>query len=240
MQTFRREKRISKKPKHAVETKKSLKRENFLSQILTHTRLTKVIQRILATEFKSGKRRRSSKGKLSRSPQAISDAQTLAATGQAMENLGFKGFPRIESAGQMQLFEVEKEGPKPGQVTRAVSADIPQVQRKDIFYVHYETKTEEELKHTIDYNDLLVLKSKAEGQAKSCVSKEQCPPLEDTKQNKSSNKTSSAFTVVLPKSEEVTEPKLEFDFREYGKMIMRSICDRYKMDYNTLNSQVQY
>jgi len=88
--------------------------------------------RIVSAESKVSKRRKKNKSCL----QGNSEAQTLAATGQAVENTMFKVFPRVESAGQMQLFEVEKKGPKPGQVSRAISINIQQYPKKSIFYVH--------------------------------------------------------------------------------------------------------
>jgi hypothetical protein len=132
VQTYRKENRISKKPKHAVRTKKSLKRELFIARVLTQKNLTRLMTRIIAAESKVSKTRKSIKGSL----QGNSEAQTLAATGQTMENIAFKSFPRVESAGQIQLFELEKEGPKPGQVSRAISADIQQHIKKNIFHVH--------------------------------------------------------------------------------------------------------
>lgn len=246
VQTYRKEKRISKKPKHTIETKKSMKRENFLSKVLTHDKVAKVMSRIISTEFKTGKKRKLLKTKNTKFSHVISEAQTLPATGQAPENLVSKSFPRIESAGQMQLFEPEKEGPKTGQITRAVFADIPQVLKKDIFYIHCKPNTEEELKELIDYNDPLVLKSKPEPQMlKSVIQEELAHPSESIVELRNSStsennkmKTVSAFTVVH-KGEEVMEPGLYFDFREYGSMIMENVYERYRRMYNKGNDKLQ-
>lgn len=141
VQTYRKENRISKKPKHTIATQKSLKREMFLSRVLTQRNLAKLMSRIISTEFKIVKRRKTSKEKVSL--QAISDARTLAGTGQAIENPTLRGIPRVESAGQIQLFENEVEGPKVGQVTRAVFTETPLHHKKNIFSVHSESKIQE-------------------------------------------------------------------------------------------------
>lgn len=207
VQTFKKENRISKKPKHAILTKKSLKREQFLNRVLTQAKLAKIITRITSAELK---KRKSFKEKLSKPSQAISEARTLAATGQASENLILKAFPRIESAGQMEIFEAEKEGPKPGQITRAVSVDMPQNSKKDIFYVHSEGKADEELNKLIDYEKLLEL-NREKMKIMETKKKEEIPKIEEFP---------LATIATQQRKEYIGEPKLYFDFTGYKTMIM--------------------
>lgn len=78
-----------------------------------------------------------------------------------------KDFPRVTSANQMVLFPVEEEGPKIGQISRAVATDplsFP-FSRKDIFYVYSETNPEEEYKGKVDYTNLVLLRAKLSSQA---------------------------------------------------------------------------
>lgn len=212
VQTFRKEKRISKKPKHTKMTKKSIKREEFLSRVLTQSKLAKIITRITSTEFK---KRRSLKGKFSRPSQPISEARTLAATGQVSENFSLNGFPRIESAGQMQIFEAEKEGPKPGQVTRAVSVDMPQNLKKDIFFVHSEGKPGDEFKQLIDYDKFQE------------SDKEEMKIMETKKETPKIKEFPLTSITTQQRNECTEEPRLYFDFTGYKTMIMLSANKRY-------------
>lgn len=207
VQTYRRENRISKKPKHTKATQKSLKREMFLSRVLTQRNVAKLMSRIVATEFKTTKRRKTLKEKVS--SQAVSDARTLAGTGQALENPMSKGFPRVESAGQMQLFEAEVEGPRVGQVTRAVLTEIPLHHKKNIFYIHSESNAEE-FKQLIDSKEQV-------NEKQEDIKNSNCPP------------PISAFNLVQRKEEGAVDGKLMFDFRSYGEMIIRSAYMRYMM-----------
>jgi len=200
VQTYRKENRISKRPKHAITTKKSLKREQFLSRVLAPTKLAKIMSKIEFAECKLKKKRKSLKS----TKEIISEACTLAATGQAVENPIKKAFHRIESAGQIQLLETEKEGPKPGQVTRAVFADIPLNLKRDIFYVHSECKSEEELKKLISYEDK---KRKGEVMKTREIQKK---------------------AVEMDDKIEKKEPGLFFDFSKYRTMILSSAYARYE------------
>lgn len=204
VQTYRKENRISKKPKHTIITKKSIKREQFLSRVLTPTKLAKTISKIISTECGSNKKRKSLK------VTPISEARTLAATAQANENPIAKGFHRIESAGQMQLLEAE-EGPKPGQVTRAVVVDIPQSLKKDIFHVHSEDKSEEKLKKiSCEGTELRGEEMKMEERKKRVVE---------------INNNVEEQRVIAAK--DMRDERSLFDFSRYGAMIMSSAYTRY-------------
>lgn len=184
-----------------METKKSIKRENFLVRVLTQARVGKIMSRILSTELTVTRKRKSLKRK---SAKIISEAQTLADTRQALENKLPKGFPRIESAGQMDLFEAEKEGPKPNQVTRAVSANFPLIHKKTIFHVHCK---EEEFKEKTNTS----------------------PKTKQTINTQANNfPTISAFTPVPRK-----ELRVKIDFSIYSKMILESAYERFKVNGNT-------
>jgi hypothetical protein len=205
LQTFRRERRISKKPKHIVETKKAMKRENYLAKVLTHARMNRVVSNILSNELKLAKKRKSSKAS-----RNLSEVQTAMNTEQAIENQTNKGFPRIGSAGQMELFGMEKEGPKEGQVTRAVTADIPLLPKKELFYIYSKDMDEEEFRRKIDYDDPVALKVKVEEQPNNEVIN--LPSV-------------SAFTHFQKHDKE--EVKVKIDFSVYRKAILETACKRY-------------
>lgn len=211
VQTYRKENRISKKPKHSIITKKSLKREQFLSRVLTQTKLAKIMSRIVAAELNLKKR------KLCRtkSLQGISEARTLAATGQAQDIPVGKSFPRVESAGQMQLLEAEKEGPKPGQVTRAISANMPLSLKKDVFYVHVPCSAKEVLPAP-DPQDLEMIEEKEEANLEKPVIENEGRERED--ENGEMRDLSGL---------EEREAGVWFDFRTYGEKIVKSAWERY-------------
>ncbi len=155
MQTFRKEKRITKKPKRALCTKKAEKREKALSKTLVPGKLDLIFAQILFGETQehelcepSCKRAKSdADALLSSTPLKPNDAST-AVTAAAMasvlpQNEGdvrpsqpihrVTSFPDIELAtpavasSPPPAFLEEEPGPKLGQITRAVDApnDIP-------------------------------------------------------------------------------------------------------------------
>jgi len=151
--------------------------------------------RIVSAESKVSKRRKSNKSCL----QGNSEAQTLAGTGQAVENTVFKAFPRVESAGQMQLFEVEKKGPKPGQVSRAISINIQQYPKKNIFYVHSDIQPFKKWEQEKEKD------AEVEGEEKLVIGKR---------------------LVLVEKQNTMNEVGV-FDFKKYGEMIMKSTYEKY-------------
>eukprot|EP00826_Nyctotherus_ovalis_P064903 TRINITY_DN9530_c0_g1_i9.p1 TRINITY_DN9530_c0_g1~~TRINITY_DN9530_c0_g1_i9.p1 ORF type:complete len:298 (-),score=78.77 TRINITY_DN9530_c0_g1_i9:230-1123(-) len=231
VQTYRKENRISRKPKHMKETKKSIRREEFLSRVLTQAKLAKLFPRVIQVEFGSPKKKKSPK--LS---QSNSEARTLAATGQPQDNPPFKAFHRIESAGQMQIIESEVEGPRPGQVSRAVTVDVPQNVKKDIFHVRCEQKEE----NAFECKNLVLPKSREKKQLNkahlnmckikedAAVDKKLLPEVEERKDNEEQVSALKA----IERSEEKREEKtgVHFDFSEYGRRIMEK--------YGVTNSQM--
>lgn len=222
VQTYRKENRISKKPKHIKETKKSIRREEFLIRVLTQAKLAKLLPRIMQTEFKPPKKKKSLKPS-----QPNSEARTLAATGQPQDNPSFKGFHRIESAGQIQIMESEVEGPKPGQVSRAVTADVPQSAKKDVFHVRCE-RTEEVLECKNLVLPTLKEKEQLNKVKNATIDKSLLPKVEGRKDGE---EQMSAFRAIGRSEEKrVERTGVRFDFGEYGRRIMEK--------YGVTNSQM--
>ncbi len=158
VQTFRKERRIAKKPKRALETKKAVKRERYLTKLLSHSKVVKMVALIVGEESVT------SSDKKSPEPTApIVDSSTLISVPVRPEaETQHKAFPRITSANQMVLFPAEEDGPKPGQVSCAVATDplsFP-FSRKDVFYVYSESNPEEEYKGKVDYANPVLLRAK--------------------------------------------------------------------------------
>lgn len=218
VQTFRKEKRIKKKPKHVIKTKKSIKHEEFLHKVLNTIKMKKVITKILTSEFARGRKHKSLKEKYPNFTELISQARTLSATAFAPENNKLKSFPRIESAGQMQLFEAEKEGPKPGQITRGISASIPPFSKRNIFYVQPEQNFEEDFKPQISHFSPILFQSQSNA-CRDLDSKISLPPLMDG--SKESSKI-SIYSTVKRQYDEDDGVNLAFDFSQYGMMIVNN------------------
>eukprot|EP00826_Nyctotherus_ovalis_P012450 TRINITY_DN13291_c0_g3_i2.p1 TRINITY_DN13291_c0_g3~~TRINITY_DN13291_c0_g3_i2.p1 ORF type:complete len:177 (-),score=17.19 TRINITY_DN13291_c0_g3_i2:237-767(-) len=167
--------------------------------MLTQSRVTKVISAIISTELKLNRKRKQ------RSTRLISDAPTQTNTKQAADNRTCKGIPRVESAGQISLFDPETEGPKAGQTTRAVMANMPLAGKKDLFYVHCKDVGEEELK----------------GEAELGKRGEECSSKEDIV-------LPSPFALTaIPIKHNKAESKLWIDFSVYKTKILKSMCGRY-------------
>jgi len=163
VQTFRKERRITKKPKRSLETKKAIKRERYLSKCLTQSKVARIISRIMEDELIAiANDVKCTKQSEPQSP--IAEVSTAIATSppSGAESPPTKTFPRITSANQMVLFPNEEEGPRPGQVTRAVATEYSYfpVSKKDIFYVYSEINPEEEYRDRVDYANPVVLRAK--------------------------------------------------------------------------------
>lgn len=240
VQIFRKERRISKKPKHMCVTKKSLRREEFLERALSKRRVQRAIAKILRSELKRFKRRKTRK-KLPKDIAPISERRTLAATGQMMEDGRTRGFPRVESAGQMEVFPDRVAGPGAGQTTCGVSANVGQrLPKRRVFYVNSALAIEERYKEKIDYNNLVLLKHKCEEQfqvellAAPCTGGIRDSAHKATKTPISSFEVDSIKLPELPpynfvpsRRESVPEDsEIVFDFTQYSTMIMASIRER--------------
>lgn len=221
VQTYRREKRISKRPKHIAETKKTLRREKLLAKMLTQNRVRKLTNLILKTTLGHSKKKRN-KGRM-----GISEVRTLPVTAQPSENPISKGFPRVESAGQMVLFEPETPGPKCGQVSRGVMINREAgVTKKDIFYVHYNPNSEEEFKESI--NNPIVKKHISESKKNllSTINEQKV----DTSFRDTLKACGSAFTFINKRSHD--DNSFAFNFHFYSTMIMNNAYQRYSNEMN--------
>lgn len=189
--------------------------------MLAHKRIAKVMAGILKTEFKHP--RKKAEGKKGKVRSGVSEMKTLAATTGAEENGGVRKFPRVESAGQMVLFELESPGPKCGQVSRGVMTDVGTgTIRKDIFYVHHNLNSEEEFKEVINYNSPMLFKCKTKsnkppGKAKGRDSR----PLKEILAA-----CGSAFTFVGREENYADDSHFSFNFHTYGSMIMTNAYQR--------------
>eukprot|EP00826_Nyctotherus_ovalis_P048007 TRINITY_DN5615_c0_g2_i15.p1 TRINITY_DN5615_c0_g2~~TRINITY_DN5615_c0_g2_i15.p1 ORF type:complete len:204 (-),score=55.70 TRINITY_DN5615_c0_g2_i15:297-908(-) len=155
IQTFRRERRITKKSKHMLETKKAAKREHFLVRFLTKTKLECLVTSILSEELVA---REENLGREDHCTSEVLTAPAVRSVGSSKEKL----LPRVESAAQMVLFEEAEEGPGSGQMTRAISVSPHEIEehKHDLFYVYSDTDPEMKYKDKIDYSDPLLLRSK--------------------------------------------------------------------------------
>ena len=95
VQTFRKEKRVAKMPKRSMETKKGLKKGNFLKRFLNVCKTKCLMSIIIEAQVNFGQ---------TRSSQL---SETLI-TGNSLQQIT-AAFPRIESTEQMTLFEVDRK-----------------------------------------------------------------------------------------------------------------------------------
>lgn len=192
IQTFRREKRIAKKSKHMLETKKAVKKSHFLVRFLTKTKVESLLNSILSKELIAPEH------KLIKEDNNVSDAHTASAL-KIVPNTFSKSLTRIDSAEQMILFEEIEEGPGREQVTRAVSVSLydDQEHKHDLFYIYSDTDPEMKYKDKIDYNDPLLLRAK----------------------NLDKHNTNSYVDLNAGLN---AEPELVFDFHEYKAKILRN------------------
>ena len=146
VQTFRKEKRVAKMPKRSMETKKGLKKGNFLKRFLNVCKTKCLMSIIIEAQVNFGQ---------TRSSQL---SETLI-TGNSLQQIT-AAFPRIESTEQMTLFEVE-EGPCNGQISRGIFTNIESiVQKKEVFFIFDEIELENKYKNEIDYSNPVWLRAK--------------------------------------------------------------------------------
>jgi len=149
VQTFRREKRIAKKPKKAFITKRGLKRERRLARKVTKITVPQMLTKIiLAATFNP---------KVFQKPSLKVSEQSTAAVKE--NNESEKVFPRAVSVSQMVYFPPQENGPKTNQVSKGVLVEAQDFPKKNIFLV-FHNKVEEEFKERVDYDDLIRTKSK--------------------------------------------------------------------------------
>lgn len=189
VQTFRKEKRVTKKPKRQIITKKSIEKEKLLVQFLSQFKVKNLMANIVKAELEVKKENQDTQ-------KAISEAPTLGSFSKPnpLSNI-HKSLPRVESAGEMLLFELEEEGPYAGQMTRGVSANMDMITyKRPIFFISVESDLEEEYKQQIDYSNPVLLRNKQRIETKEHTS--------------------------IKTLEQADERMISFDFHEYGKRIL--------------------
>lgn len=210
-------------------TQKSLKRERFFEKMLSKSKVQRVIARVIKAESKCSKRKSTIKETKSQSnPFPNSEVKTLAATSQAVENV--KRLPRIESAGQMILFDDKTSGPKIGQVTRGISANIEyKPPKRKLFHINTNLITEELYKEKINYNDSIKLKNKSEFKDSPII-----PQINEIKSNilpklevRIGKLPKLLVCNLLPvpvshRKSMLEKSEMFFDFTQYNAMIMAS------------------
>lgn len=221
LQTFKKKNRITKQPKHMAGTKKVAKHEQLLVKMLRQKRVKKLMGTILKAALKQpGNKKLTTNQKLSQR-NVNSQSKTLPNMVQPMPNSTSNGFHRIESAGQMILFEAETPGPKCGQMSRGVMTEV-KVVKKDLFYVYY----------SFSYDDF---KTRVHNNKPSTLIKQLSPIIQ--KNLPSTNKTHELFRGDLRNHESVLDTmnhrnitpennNSSFDFHQYGPMIIANAYQR--------------
>lgn len=166
VQTFRREKRVAKKPKRLAATKKSIEKEKLLTHFLSHFKVKALISSIIKTELEPKKNAKDTHRLLAETPTASVSLQGNA--------LGIrKALSRVESAGEMLLFGLEEDGPCAGQVSRGVSANVELAHKRPVFFVIADTNVEEEYKQKLDYSNPVLLRNKQMADSQEQVEREE-------------------------------------------------------------------
>jgi len=192
IQTFRKEKRIAKKSKHMVETKKAIKKSQFLTRFLTKAKVESLLDSILLEELVVPEH------KLIKEDHNVSDSCT-APVFKIIPNASSKVLARVDSAAQMLLFDEVEEGPGRGQRTRAISVSFHENKeyKHNFFYVYSETDPEMKYKDKIDYNDPILLRAKTSDR----------------------HNVNSHLDLGM---EHNNKPELTFDFSEYKTKILKN------------------
>jgi len=191
VQTFRKENRVTKNPKRQIVTKKSIEKERFLVRFLSQLKVKNLTASIVKAELEVKKEPPDIQ-------KAISEARTLGSFSKPnpLSN-SHKSLPRVESAGEILLFELEEEGPYPGQISRGISANMDIVlHKRPIFFVSVDTNLEEEYKQQLDYSNPVLLRNRQPIKIKEHIST-QTP-------------------------EQMAKSMVRFNFHEYGKRILAS------------------
>lgn len=223
LQTFRKEKRVTKQPKHMTATKKIAKHEQLLARMLRQRRVKKVIGIILKSALKQAKKKKLTTKQKPIQHNANSQAKTLPNTVQPIPNPISNGFHRIESADQMILFEAETSGPKCGQMSRGIMTEV-KVAKKDLFYVHY-SFSYDELKTVAHFNkplnNTLIKPLPSIIQQKLLLTNKTHELL------KGDSKNRGPVLNTMNHSDKTTENNnSSFDFHQYGTMIMANAYQR--------------
>eukprot|EP00826_Nyctotherus_ovalis_P048765 TRINITY_DN577_c0_g1_i1.p2 TRINITY_DN577_c0_g1~~TRINITY_DN577_c0_g1_i1.p2 ORF type:complete len:228 (+),score=44.91 TRINITY_DN577_c0_g1_i1:151-834(+) len=146
VQTFRREKRVAKKPKRLAATKKSIEKERFLTHFLNKFKVKALLSGIIRTELEAQKTSKHTHKLLAETSTAIASSQGYVPSIR-------KTLPRVESAGEMLLVGLEEEGPCAGQTSRGVSANMELTHKRPVFFVIADNNIEEEYKKKLDYSN---------------------------------------------------------------------------------------
>jgi len=226
VQTFRREKRIAKKPKRFLETRKAIKKERYIQKALSSTRLDTILSKILEDEMefvcdkekclendeKHGNEGISAFGQTKATQDLIDINPPLSMN---------KGISRVFSAPQFWIPKEEEEGPLEGQMSRAVGVQedwlLPN-DRKEIFYVYPEKDLDEEYKECVDYNNPVLLRSKPKPEENEEI-QQRLPSI--------STILSACTSISRSVSHSQFEPGLTFDFSEYKQAITQNSFKRH-------------
>lgn len=140
-----------------METKKAIRRENYLHQFLSPYKIKVLIDTINKTAIQN-----KIEDKIT-SIKNISESSTIGPLNKPEAQSLHQTLPRIDSAAEILLFGTEEEGPYEGQMSRGVSTNLDFiVNRKPIFYVLEETNLESEYLKKIDYSNPILLRNKQE------------------------------------------------------------------------------
>lgn len=135
-----------------MESKKSIRKENFLDRFLNQYRIKSIMSTILNIE-----------SSLKKDEEIIRKVSLEASTVVPLVGSNFR--PRIESASQITSFELEECGPCEGQMSRSVSVNL-NCSKRPLFYVISESDFEDEYKKKVNYDDPLLLKNHYDGKLK--------------------------------------------------------------------------
>lgn len=143
IQTFRRDKRISKQPNTLLETKKSIKHENFIGRFLNPHKVGLLLSAIIDTEKRP-------KPPIKFMPELDIEISPLLNASSNEENT-----PRI--------IEINKF---PKKVDCGVTANLGLKEiKKDIFFLDNRKNAEDEYLGQIDYNDNIYLRGRTKGKS---------------------------------------------------------------------------
>jgi hypothetical protein len=159
VQTFRREKRIAKKPKRQVETKQAKKRERALCRKLSANKVNTIVEMILENEAGIGLTTK----KCNEPKEEIKDASTLPTNQPKEPENPLKHQNNFGSSPDFTIFQEKEDGPKEDQISRGVGThnDLILLQpKKPIFYTYSNKNMEDEYKEKIDYSNLVIFRSK--------------------------------------------------------------------------------
>lgn len=157
VQTFRREKRVAKKPKHCIETKKGIKHENLLKKALPKCQVQECVSRILQSELICGADKKIEKAEASNFDDVPKETSTVQSSGDSNNPPKEQnGFHRVVSASQMKIMVSVAAGPDD-----PIELDEQSKTSKPIFLLYSDYNVEDNYKDKVDYNDRVQLRVKA-------------------------------------------------------------------------------